>query len=186
MDARIAPTVAAAALLLSCQAPAGTFWEDAIQAVAAAGTHLAFHEACHAATVSSTGGRVTGVSFAENGHLGYVSWTEGGNEAATAIAPYCFEIPLTSTLRQEVDKHEDSTYWRTWALLALLDLPVHLTLSYWQDDNDLNLFEEESGIAKEWMLGAAIVNTICYATDYDDVYVGFDEDSVSLGVKIEF
>jgi len=36
------------------------------------------------------------------------------------------------------------------------------------------------------MIGAAIINTLCYTNDLENVHVGFDEDSVSLGYRMEF
>jgi len=183
---RLALCAAATVMMMCAPLAAEGVLSGLFQAAAAGASHLLFHEACHAAAVSNTGGTVAEVGFLSGGHLGYIGYEAGGNETATAIAPYCCNIPLSQALRDGARENEDSVYLKTWAMLALVDLPMHLGLSYVQDENDLNLFEDRSGIDKEWMIGAAIINSICYATDYDNVHVEFDEESIALGYRLEF
>lgn len=158
-------TTSALAAFLMC-AGARAQMEGVPAAIAAFATSLAVHEASHAAVAEAVGGDFTGFDALRNGNIGYTMWRSDSSEQNVAIlaAPYAAEFALMSACRRQQAEAggTSSDYVRYLGLFAMLNMPLKLAESYFQEENDFNSLEEEGGPEKEWFLAATALQTYLY------------------------
>lgn len=180
--------------------------QDLLPITAALFTSTFCHEAGHAVAILANGGKITKFKFSPTEErFGYIEWENVSHPAGVYIASEVSQFIVLNNLIAYREENQDSKFLNYWTIFTYLDFPVHVVMSYFQDEGDINNFCRTSGVPKEALVVAAALQTVFYFNKINpgpinrlgvknltssqkmtELDLKLEENSLSLEIKIRF